>query len=342
MSNKPLTPPDVDLQDFPYMPLDVRRLRDSDLAGLESPEACWAAVLLWSASWHQIPAASLPDDDRVLANLAGYGRVVKEWLRVRDGALRGWVKCSDGRLYHPVVAEKAVEAWNSKQSHAYGKMTDRLRKSYGKDAEKPTFEQWMSAGKPNDWPQSNYGIPSEKNSDSTGKQKSSDGIPSENSLKGEGEGKGEIVNNLSVVAGSSEPDPLPQKTEAQPAPTRKGLVCGLLRKAGMADAAPHYLTDEVWETILAKRTDEEIVEVAKAKMAARPSQRTGLKYIAPALLEDPAPIASPRDSPGQPGRRQTLTDKRAETIAAMTGRNRTHERTDTQERDITGESTRIE
>ena len=30
----------------------------------------------------------------------------------------------------------------------------------------------------------------------------------------------------------------------------------------MSDAAPHYLTDEVWASILSKRTDEEIVEVA--------------------------------------------------------------------------------
>ncbi|MEN9288472.1 MAG: hypothetical protein RL317_95, partial [Pseudomonadota bacterium] len=143
--NTPLVPADVDLQDFQYMPLDVRRLRDSDLAALESPEACWAAVLLWSASWHQVPAASLPDDDRVLANLAGYGRVVKEWQRVREGALRGWIKCDDGRLYHPVVAEKALEAWDSKVHHAHGKLKERLRKSYGKDAVQPTFEQWISA-----------------------------------------------------------------------------------------------------------------------------------------------------------------------------------------------------
>lgn len=84
----------------------------------------------------------------------------------------------------------------------------------------------------------------------------------------------------------------PESHEQPAASTRKGIVCGMLRKAGMADAAPHYLTDETWDSILTKRTDEEIVEVAKAKMAARPGQRTGLKYIAPALLEDPAPVAA--------------------------------------------------
>lgn len=58
----------------------------------------------------------------------------------------------------------------------------------------------------------------------------------------------------------------------------------------MADAAPHYLPDDTWAQILGKRSNEEIVEFAKAKMASRPNQRTGLKYIAPGLLADPDPI----------------------------------------------------
>jgi hypothetical protein len=125
---EPLTPIDCDLRNFPFMPLDVVRLRDSDLAALESPEACWAAVLLWCASWHQIPAASLPNDDRVLANLAGFGRVVKEWSKVRQGALRGWITCNDGRLYHPVIAEKALDAMESKYKQEWRTELARIRK----------------------------------------------------------------------------------------------------------------------------------------------------------------------------------------------------------------------
>lgn len=133
----------------------------------------------------------------------------------------------------------------------------------------------------------------------------------------------------------------PSLSSPLPPTTRKGLVCGLLRSAGMADAAPHYLTDEVWETILGKRTDEEIVEVARAKMAARPNQRIGLKYIAKALMDDPVSIeANARASP--PGRsRSSIHDQRAETIAALTGAKRTNERTNTEPRDITAESTRV-
>lgn len=114
---EPLTPSDCDLQGMPFMPLHVTRLRDSDLAAVEKPEACWYAVLLWAASWHQIPAASVPDDDAVLARLVGLGRDVRTFRRNRDGALRGFVKCSDGRLYHPVVAEEAIKAWTGRTEH---------------------------------------------------------------------------------------------------------------------------------------------------------------------------------------------------------------------------------
>ena len=74
------------------------------------------AVLLWCVAWHQQPAASLPDDDRLLAHLAGFGRDVRAWTKVRKGALHGFIGCADGRLYHPTIAEKALDAWARKQN----------------------------------------------------------------------------------------------------------------------------------------------------------------------------------------------------------------------------------
>lgn len=114
---EPMTPPDCDLKrfKFDYMPLHVNQLRDSDFTATVSDAAFRAGVLLWAASWHQLPAASIPDDDRVIAGLAGFGRFVDQWRLVRDEALHGWVKCSDGRLYHPKVAEQANKAWASLQ-----------------------------------------------------------------------------------------------------------------------------------------------------------------------------------------------------------------------------------
>ncbi len=151
----PLTPPDCDLRDFQFMPLDVVRLRDSDIAVMVSGEEFRSAVMLWCASWHQVPAGSLPNDDRSLASLAGYGRAVGEWLKVKDGALRGWIECSDGRLYHAVVCEKARESWDSKLQHAYDKLVDRLRKMNKRREESgqpsvvcPPFDIWKSTGRP--------------------------------------------------------------------------------------------------------------------------------------------------------------------------------------------------
>lgn len=97
------------------MPLDVVRLRDSETSVLLPATEFRAALLLWCAAWHQVPAASLPTDDRLLAMLAGYGRYRKGWSQAKEGALRGFIECSDGRLYHPVIAEKALEAFSKRK-----------------------------------------------------------------------------------------------------------------------------------------------------------------------------------------------------------------------------------
>lgn len=116
---EPLIPAEVDLRDFQFMPLDVVRLRDSGLASDEPPETCWAAVLLWCAAWHQVPAGSIPNSDLWHAKQAGYvagGRIHPAWKKVRDGALRNFVECSDGRLYHTTICQKAMESWIAKQA----------------------------------------------------------------------------------------------------------------------------------------------------------------------------------------------------------------------------------
>lgn len=144
----PLVAPDADLQDFPFMPLHVARLRDSDLAAEGDPEGCWYAVLLWAAAWHQLPAGSLPDNDAVLTKLCGLGRDTRTWRKHRNDALRGFVVCDDGRLYHPVVAEQANAAWESKlrQRHRTECARIKQRQVRGGPAEaKRTFAEWVAA-----------------------------------------------------------------------------------------------------------------------------------------------------------------------------------------------------
>ncbi|WP_342617201.1 DUF1376 domain-containing protein [Rhodoferax sp. GW822-FHT02A01] len=195
----PLTPPDCDLSDFQYMELDVRRLRDSHFAAQPNGEAFRAGVLLWCAAWHQVPAASLPDDDVELSNLAGFGRVVREWKKVRTEALAGFVKCSDGRLYHAVIAEKALAAHASKERYAYGKFLERMRKENVKRAKEskpefgiPTQEQWKSGAYPHGIPPVVEQIPTENAHSSTGND-------AENALRGNREGEGTEINTVTYV-----------------------------------------------------------------------------------------------------------------------------------------------
>jgi hypothetical protein len=154
---EPLTPAEADLQDFPFMPLQVARLRDSDLAAEAHPEACWYAVLLWSAAWHQVPAGSLPDSDAVLARLCGLGRDVRTFKKHRRDALRGFVTCSDGRLYHPVVAEQVTAAWEGKLHQRHRTLCAAIRKHNERHPENkrdtPNYETWVEMNKPCDMDQ---------------------------------------------------------------------------------------------------------------------------------------------------------------------------------------------
>jgi len=112
----PMVPADCDLRGMPFMPLEVGRLLDSDLFALSTGDEFKAAVALWCKSWSQLPAGSLPKDERVLAHLAS----AKSWKKVREMAMRGWVLCSDGRYYHPVIASNVLEAWERREEFRDG------------------------------------------------------------------------------------------------------------------------------------------------------------------------------------------------------------------------------
>jgi hypothetical protein len=130
----PLIDADVDLRNFPTMPLDVARLAQSWIAYGASGDGFRCAVLLWGKAWHQVPAGSLPNDDLLLSQYAGYGRAVDEWRKFRSEALHGFIECSDGRLYHPVVVEMARRAWAKKVGYSErGKAGAEAKKKKGLD-----------------------------------------------------------------------------------------------------------------------------------------------------------------------------------------------------------------
>lgn len=244
----PLVPAEVDLRDFQYMELDVRVLRDSRFAAQVTGDAFRAGVLLWCAAWHQVPAGSLPDDDIELANLAGYGRFTKEWKKVREEALTKFVKCSDGRLYHEEVSEKANAAWHAKLVHHFERARDRLRKANKARAteNKPplpeiSFEQWnaqrLAGNLPMEKADASAGIPQND-------PPAAPGIPPENGLKENGEGTERRRNgdSNSVPTGTADPsatDPLGDPPEAGKKP--KVLTPEQQAKAAMWASAVQLL-----------------------------------------------------------------------------------------------------
>lgn len=137
----PLTPADCDLRGYRWMPLDVVRVIDSDTFGISTGDEFKTAFRLWAKCWLQVPAASLPDDDRLLAHLAGLSENMPKWKKVRAVALRGFIKCSDGRLYHPVIAEKALEAMGKREEHAEREENEQSRQQRLRARRKAMFEQ---------------------------------------------------------------------------------------------------------------------------------------------------------------------------------------------------------
>lgn len=107
----PLVPAEVDLTGLGFMPLKHLRVMQSTLFIKSTGDEFKAAFALWCKSWTEIPAGSLPNDDELLAALSQ----AKSWKKVRDRALHGWIACSDGRLYHRVIAPLAIDAWERRE-----------------------------------------------------------------------------------------------------------------------------------------------------------------------------------------------------------------------------------
>ncbi len=101
---EPLTPPGTDLRHGAVFEVDIVNLLHSEFIHLATNEELGAAARLCLHSLFQVPTGSLPNDEIILAKLAGCDHRAKVWQRVRTMALYGWALCSDGRLYHQETA----------------------------------------------------------------------------------------------------------------------------------------------------------------------------------------------------------------------------------------------
>jgi hypothetical protein len=138
----PLVPSDCDLRGMPFMPLHCQRLLDSDLFAISTGDEFKAAVALWCKSWFQVPAGSLPNDERVLEHLSSS----KSWKKVRAMAMRGWTLCSDDRYYHPLITEYVLEAWERREDFREVKTNKETRQQRWREKVKHLSGLLRSAG----------------------------------------------------------------------------------------------------------------------------------------------------------------------------------------------------
>jgi uncharacterized protein YdaU (DUF1376 family) len=145
---EPLTTPDIDVRDLDSFMLNTERLMASELYALSTGDEFKAAVALWCRAWKQIPPASLPNDERILAAFSG---AADNWPTVRDMALRGFILCSDGRLYHRVLSDDARSASEKKKIYVQNKISSLDRKQRERDDRAKMFNQLKEKGITPEW-----------------------------------------------------------------------------------------------------------------------------------------------------------------------------------------------
>lgn len=142
----PLTAVDCDCTDLDGFMLNTERLMASELVALSSHEVVAAALFLWCRAWKQRPAASLPDDDRV--NAAFSKLPLAKFRKLKDEILRGFVKCSDGRLYHRVLSEEATGAYERKLAFQKRRAADAKRLAEWRKNQRATHDETHSETAP--------------------------------------------------------------------------------------------------------------------------------------------------------------------------------------------------
>jgi hypothetical protein len=310
----PLLPPFVDLRDFRFMPLIIEQLRRSKqwLIAKRRPEVGFYSLNLWAASWHELPAGSMEDDDDVLADAAMCSP--ERWPSVRDDVLRGWIKCSDGRLYHPTVCAEAANAWNDKAHHRWRKECDRVKKENSRRKEKglppiglPDEPPALSlsraadmsgtvAGRTTDGRRTTIEGPRDNAALSDGQQPivvvTSEGFPPENALKGQckgqGKGKGQVDNlpaqrPVPPVRSPAEPDGAPPGEIYRPdaeRPPDPGAVVGKSELDRVEDACRSALGDAQPQDLvigpmveIVRKFGQERVSLCLASEARRPRRK---------------------------------------------------------------------
>lgn len=132
----PLVPAECDLRDLDGFMLNVERLMASEFVAISSHEIIGAALLLWCRAWKQIPAGSLPDDDRVLAAFSKNSE--KKFKKIKKNVLHGFLLCNDRRWYHRVLCAEAKKALNKKEAFINKRISEAERLKRWREGRKET------------------------------------------------------------------------------------------------------------------------------------------------------------------------------------------------------------
>lgn len=126
------------LSNHDWIPLYINRLLTSRFVAYAVAEGrredIGTALLLWSGSFRENPAGTLPDDDIELAQIAKFGADVDGWRAARAGAMHGWQPVEiDGsepgsgrRLGHPLISEIALDMHKRKRGRDHAREAGRM------------------------------------------------------------------------------------------------------------------------------------------------------------------------------------------------------------------------
>ena len=130
---EPPYPGDTRVKGWQFM-LNHERINQSDTWALAPNDMRPWLLMLWHVAWQQTPAGSFSDNDQVIA--AKIGMDYRMFTAHRDILMRGWVKHSDGRLYHPVITEQVVGYLDNCRREAQRKADWRAKKAAEEAARK--------------------------------------------------------------------------------------------------------------------------------------------------------------------------------------------------------------
>ena len=111
---EPLVASHINLAKFPWAPVRLGFLESHPLLLIENAEPFRALIVLIAKAWKEQPAGTLPNNNNRLAEMAGFGRDVNAWNKVRDEVLDEWILAIDGRWHHAETAGWVHQAWESK------------------------------------------------------------------------------------------------------------------------------------------------------------------------------------------------------------------------------------